>query len=168
METLLKQPLATYNELGFPNKEHEELVRNLNRNLANFNVHFQKMRNFHWNVKGQNFFDLHAKFEKLVHHANNNIDRIAERVRVFGNHPVSTFKQCLEMADIKESGTHFTAMEMVKETISDFEILLPNMVDTFNTANEIGDVSTMDMMAKMMKGMEKNHWILTSWMSREI
>ncbi len=168
METLVKQPSATYNELGFSTKVHEEVIRNLNRNLANFNVHFQKMRNFHWNVKGSNFLDLHAKFGKLYKDANGNIDAIAERIRVFGNNPISTFKQCLEMSEIKESGTHFSATEMVKETISDFEILLPSMVDTINAANEIGDISTVDMLTKMMKGIEKNHWMMTSWISREI
>lgn len=167
MEELVKQPMATYRKLGFSAKENDEIVRNLNRVLANYHVHFQKMRNFHWNIKGQNFFDLHAKFENLYTQAFGNIDKIAERIRVFGNAPASTLKEYLNMAEIKEVSTNLTTTEMVKETLADFEALLSSFVDSVNAAAEYGDVGTVDLINKMIKKLEKDHWMLASWNHRE-
>ena len=34
----------------------------LNTLLADYQVHYQKLRNYHWNVRGPMFFELHLKF----------------------------------------------------------------------------------------------------------
>ncbi|NJK86607.1 MAG: hypothetical protein HC906_12205 [Bacteroidales bacterium] len=56
----------TFAKLGYSNMDTAEIVLRLNKLIASYHVFYQKLRNFHWNVTGQDFFDLHQHFEKNV------------------------------------------------------------------------------------------------------
>jgi len=157
----------TFKKLGFTGEETVEIVKHLNHLLANYHVHYQKMRNFHWNVKGRDFFELHEQFEELYDRAKEHIDEVAERVKVFGQTPVSTLKEYLDMAEIQEVGSDMSAEMMVKETLNDFEVLLSFMVNVADAAIDIGDVGTEDMINTFIKKMEKTHWMFHSWMNEK-
>lgn len=143
--------------------ETAELVIKLNQLLANYHVHYQKLRNFHWNVKGGDFFDLHEKFELQYDEARMNIDEIAERIRVYGKTPMSTLKEYLKQSQIKEVGTDLTGMEMVEEVLRDYRMLLENMMDVMESAIEIGDIGTQDLINTFIKNLEKSHWMFTAF-----
>ncbi|GJM30154.1 MAG: DNA starvation/stationary phase protection protein [Cyclobacteriaceae bacterium] len=153
----------TFVKLGFRPLEAAELVIKLNQLLANYHVHYQKLRNFHWNVKGGDFFDLHEKFEDQYNQAKLNIDEIAERVRVFGKTPLSTMKEYLEQSVIKEVGTELSGTEMVEEVLSDYRILLEHMVDVVDSAVDVGDIGTQDLVNTFIKEIEKSHWMFTAF-----
>jgi starvation-inducible DNA-binding protein len=157
--------MSTYRKLGFDAEETKEVVEGLNILLANLHVHYQKLRNYHWNVTGGDFFDLHELFETEYNEVKIEIDEIAERIRVFGKTPISTLKEYLEVSEIKETGTDLTASDMVSEVLKDFEMLLSFMVDALDAAGEIGDVATEDLMTGYIKRTEKMHWMLTSFNS---
>jgi len=150
-------------KLGFRALEAAELVLKLNQLLANYHIHYQKLRNFHWNVKGGDFFDLHEKFEAQYNQAQLNIDEIAERIRVFGKTPYSTLREYLEQSEIKEVGTNLSSSQMVEEVLSDYRILLENMVDVVDSAIDVGDIGTQDLVNTFIKDMEKNHWMFTAF-----
>jgi starvation-inducible DNA-binding protein len=126
-------------------------------------VHYQKLRNFHWNVKGPDFFDVHEQFEIQYETAKSAIDEIAERIRVFGLTPLSTLRDYLEHAEIKESGYELSAVEMVQSIIEDYRILLEQMFKVVEIALENGDSGTEDMMKGYIKTVEKNHWMMTAF-----
>lgn len=165
METLEKTKI--YKKLGFNSEETKEVVTNLNLLLANLHVHYQKLRNYHWNVTGAEFFDIHETTESEYNEVKEEIDEIAERIRVFGATPISTLEEYLKVSEIKETGTDLKAMEMVKEILNDMEILLSFMVDTVESARSIGDISTDDLVTGFMKRREKIHWMLTSFAKEE-
>ena len=158
-----KREMKTFRKLGFSNVETNDVVTALNLMLANYQVHYQKLRDFHWNVTGADFFDLHEQFEKEYDQVKLNIDDIAERIRVFGKTPVSTMKEYLEMATIKEAKRGLGADQMVAEILNDFEIMLSFMIDVLDESQKIGDTSTNDMITKFMKRMEKRHWMFTAF-----
>jgi len=62
---------------------NKETIAALNILLADYHMHYQKLRNFHWNVTGSNFFELHEKFEELYEDIKLKIDEIAERIFIF-------------------------------------------------------------------------------------
>lgn len=155
--------MKTYKKLGFESEETKEVVKNLNLLLANLHVHYQKLRNYHWNVTGADFFDIHETTEAEYNEVVLEIDEIAERIRVFGATPISTLKEYLEVSEIKETGTDLKSMEMVKEILRDQEVLLSFMVETIEAARAIGDISTDDLVTGFMKRREKMHWMLTSF-----
>ena len=157
--------MKTYKKLGFEAEETKEVVESLNKLLANLHVHYQKLRNYHWNVTGHDFFELHEVFELEYDAVKLEIDEVAERIRVFGETPVSTLKEYLEISEIEETGTDLSSTDMVKEILKDFEILLSFMVEATEAAEKIGDKGTDDLITGYVKRMEKQHWMLTAFIS---
>jgi starvation-inducible DNA-binding protein len=155
--------MKTYKKLGFDSEEAKDVVENMNKLLANLHVHYQKLRNYHWNVVGPDFFDVHETFEEEYNEVKLEIDEIAERIRVFGKTPYSTLSKYLEVSEIKETGSDLSSDEMVKEILKDFEVLLSFMVDSIEAAKIIGDISSEDLITGFMKRREKKHWMLTAF-----
>lgn len=149
--------------LGYTKLETAEMVEVMNRLIANYSVHYQKLRNFHWNIKGPDFFELHEQFEIQYNYAKVAIDDLAERIRVFGQTPLSTMREYLENSEIKESGTDLSSIEMISEILRDYELLLEQMFNVIEMAMENGDSGTEDMLKKFVKNTEKNHWMLTAF-----
>ncbi len=155
-----------YRKLGFDKKETENLVESLNQLLANYHLHYQKLRNFHWNVKGADFFDLHEQFEERYDIAKESIDEIAERIRTFGHTPFSNISDYVKHSNIKECSPDLAAEKMVEEILKDYEILLSYLADAMNAAIDIGDVGTEDMLNTLIQDMEKHHWMLSSFLGK--
>ncbi|MBD3636239.1 MAG: DNA starvation/stationary phase protection protein [Crocinitomicaceae bacterium] len=164
MDNILKKE-KDYSKLGFTNLEATEIILCLNEMLSNYQVHFHKLQNFHWNVKGRDFFELHEHFEKMYKQAFENVDLIAERIRVFGMTPVSTMKEYLNLSEIKEAPTDLSGEFMVREILEDYEVMIGIMIETIDQASKNGDTGTIDMVNGFVKAMEKDHWQLTAWLS---
>lgn len=158
-----KHPFA---RLGYTKEGSHQLVSALNNLLANYSVHYQKLRNYHWNVKGEDFFDIHEQFENQYNDAKLSIDDIAERIRVFGHTPLSTMKDYLEISEINETGTDLESMDMVNEILNDYQILIAYMYNAIDMAVEHGDMGTEDMVKGFVYKTEKNHWMMTSFASK--
>jgi starvation-inducible DNA-binding protein len=153
-------------KLGWTAQETSEITSALNTVLANYSVHYQKLRNYHWNVKGADFFDLHEQFEKQYTEAHQNIDDIAERIRVFGETPLSLMKDFLEHSEIKETSTQLPSEIMVRELLSDYRILLQHLFAAVNVAASHEDSGTEEMLKLFINHLEKNHWMLTAFLAK--
>lgn len=158
---------TAFKDLGFVKEESKEIVSKLNTLLANYQIHYQKLRNFHWNVKGADFFDIHEQFEQEYNEVKLQIDEIAERIRTFGATPYSTLASYLEHADIKESPTDLHSDHMVKEILSDFTMIMSYLIDAIEESNESGDIGTADMLTKYLKRTEKRHWMLNAFITKQ-
>ncbi len=152
-----------FKKLGFTTMETAEIVVALKKLMANYQVYYHKLRNFHWNVEGTDFFELHEEFEKEYNEAKKNVDLVAERIRVFGIQPAMSMEEVLKIAEIKESTDKMTSFEMVKEVLADYEILHELMLDAVNAALETGDIGTENLIADFILNLEKRHWMFTSW-----
>lgn len=157
----------TYGKLGYSTEQTSEIVEKMNGLLASFNVHYQKLRNFHWNVKGADFFDIHEKLEEQYNYAVEAIDVLAERIRVFGKTPLSTMREYLKASNIKESPSNLESDQMVSELLSDYRMLLEEMFDVLDVAIETGDSGTEDMVKGFIKQIEKNHWMFTAFSEKK-
>lgn len=155
-----KKPFA---KLGYSKPDVEELTKAMNDLLANYSVHYQNLRNFHWNVKGSNFFDLHTQFEEEYNIVKVAIDNIAERIRVFGATPISTMKDFLANAEISENKPNLPSEEMVRIILEDYRLLLNHMYKVVDVAIDNGDLGTEDMVKSYIKFTEKKHWMWTAF-----
>lgn len=151
------------NYLNISDNKLVPVVGELNVLLADYSVYYQKLRSFHWNVLGQNFFDLHEKFEELYTDARIKVDDIAERVLTLRYHPVSNFSKYLKISSLKEVTPLITDKEMVAEILSDHQKILQQMKTTINTAEDAGDEGTIDMMGSYIADLEKSSWMLDAW-----
>ena len=154
-------------KLGWKPEQVDKISHALNSVLANYNVHFQKLRNFHWNVTGSDFFDLHMEFEEQYKEALDHIDEIAERIRFFGETPFGTMNEYLSESEIKESASSQMESDlMVRELLSDYRILLQHLNAVVKVASEQEDAGTENMTKSFIKKIEKHHWMLSSFLAK--
>lgn len=151
------------NYLNMNEKKLLPVVLELNVLLADYNLYYQKLRGFHWNILGKNFFDLHNKFEELYNTAKVKIDDIAERILTLQHHPVSQFKEYIKIATVEEVSPLLKDTEMVKELLKDHKKLLMQMRVVLNHAEEAGDEGTIDMLGAYIGELEKSSWMLNAW-----
>ena len=85
------------NYLNIDNQKVLPVVSELNVLLADYHVHYQKLRNFHWNILGKNFFDLHNRFEEMYNDTRVKIDEVAERIVTLKYHPISKLSDYIEV-----------------------------------------------------------------------
>jgi starvation-inducible DNA-binding protein len=155
-------------KISLNEKEIKPVVDHLNDLLANYHIHYQKLRGCHWNIKGQNFFTLHVKFEELYNNAVITIDELAERVLTLGKPPISTFADYIEVSKIKEINTiGLRDTAMVKAIIDDMATLISLERDIMEISAEAGDDGTNDMINKFMQFKEKNTWMLRSFINED-
>lgn len=165
METLVKE--KPFKRLGFAHLETAEIVTKLNTLLANYQVFFHKLQNYHWNVVGSDFYDIHEVTEELYTKGLTNIDKIAERIRIFGKTPTYKLSDYLAESEIQESTHELSAHYMVDELLQDIMTLSSFTLEASEMASENGDIGTMHMMNEMIVEFEMYHWQLTAWNSKK-
>jgi starvation-inducible DNA-binding protein len=151
------------NYLNIENEKVLPLVTELNVLLADYHVYYQKLRNFHWNVLGKNFFDLHNKFEEMYDDTKLKIDEIAERIITLKYHPISKLSDYIEVSKIKESSPLLSDQEMVEKIIRDHKILLEQLGKVNDRAEKARDEGTIDLIGAYIRGLEKTTWMLNAW-----
>ncbi|MFP3122341.1 DNA starvation/stationary phase protection protein [Ectobacillus funiculus] len=139
------------------------VVNELNKQVANWNVLYVKLHNFHWYVKGPQFFTLHTKFEELYTEAANYIDELAERILALKGQPLATMKEYLEVSTIAESTSNETAEEMVQILVNDYSTVISELKEGMNIAAEAGDETTADMFLAIHTVLEKHVWMLSAF-----
>ena len=147
-------------------KNNEEVVKVLNQQVANWTVAFTKLHNFHWYVKGPNFFSLHVKFEELYDEASQYIDDLAERILAVGGNPVGTLKESLELSIIDEAGKGYTAEQMVEALSVDFDNVSKQLGEAIEVASKAEDDVTEDMFIGMQTNIDKHNWMLKSYLGK--
>jgi len=155
-------------EISLNEKEVKPVVDHLNELLANYHIHYQKLRGCHWNVKGPSFFTLHVKFEELYTQALVFIDELAERVLTLGKPPYSTFAEYIQNSQIKEINTiGLKDTDMVKALIADMATLIELERNILDITADAGDDGTNDMINRFMQYKEKNTWMLRSFVNED-
>ncbi|UWX54430.1 DNA starvation/stationary phase protection protein [Maribacter litopenaei] len=150
--------------LSIDNKKVEPVVEELNILLAEYNIYYQNLRGFHWNVLGKNFFDLHEKFEELYTDARVKIDEIAERILTLRHHPKSMFTEYFKLSKVKETSSLISDKKMVEHILTDHEFILRQMNKVVKKADDAGDEGTIDMMGGYIASLEKVSWMLDAWL----
>lgn len=149
--------------LGLDEKKTSNTVQELNVLLADYHLYYQKLRNYHWNVIGKNFFDLHEKFEELYDDAKVKIDEIAERILTLRFQPTSNLSEYLEKSNVKESKSDLSDSEMIKNLLTDHGTLLKQMRKVVEVAEKGGDEGTIDLIGGYIRELEKTSWMLDAW-----
>jgi len=136
------------------------VVETLNKQIANWGVLYVKIHNYHWFVKGKNFFTLHEKFQALYEEASVHLDELAERVLSIKGKPIATMKEMLSEATVKEAVGNESADQMIKEIVKDFQTMIAEMRKGIDQADEAGDHTTADMLTGIQNSLEKHVWML--------
>ncbi len=154
--------------IGIGEKERMEVVKILNRNLSDLYVLLTKTRNYHWNVVGPRFNDLHKFFDEQYEQLNEAIDEVAERVRSLGGKTVATLKEFSRLTRLEEQpGKYPPADRMLARLLEDHEQVIRTLRQDVDDTNEkYHDVGTSDFLTGLMESHEKMAWMLRSFLEK--
>lgn len=140
------------------------IITELNHSLADHLVLYQKLRHYHWTVRGPEFFALHAQFESLYTAAAADGDAIAERVLALGARPLATLVHAVELARLEEDPEPRGAHDMVRNIAADLTTVLKAQRKLAAAASDAGDVATANLIDGMADRHEKTIWMLRAFL----
>lgn len=160
----IKANKTTKNQIGLDAVKSKKLATGLNNLLANYQVFYMNIRGFHWNIKGQKFFELHIKFEELYNDIILKIDEIAERIVTIGETPYHSYTSFLKNSTIKEHTNVKDGTKGVEHIVSDFQTLLDMQRQLLALSDDANDEGTNSMMSDYIRAQEKLVWMYNSYL----
>ena len=152
-------------EIGLLDKNRDAVVKILNTTLSDEMVLLVKTRNYHWNVTGPQFNDLHKFLDAQYEELNEIVDDVAERARILGGMPFGTMGEFQKQSRLKEHpGQHPSPKSMLANLLSDHESIIRTLrADLVICQNTHGDAGTSDYLTALMQQHEKMAWMLRSY-----
>ncbi len=154
--------METKNLIGLETSRARELATKLNDLLANFQLFYINARGFHWNITGNKFFELHAKFEELYTDALVKIDEVAERILTLGYTPLHSFSEYISKSGIKEATNISDGQKAVETVLESFRVLLTIEREILEIAANANDEGTNALMSDYIRGQEKLVWMYSA------
>ncbi|MFB6319924.1 Dps family protein [Saccharicrinis sp. FJH54] len=153
------------NRIGLDKQKSVALSQKLNDLLANYQVFYMNVRGFHWNIKGEKFFELHVKFEELYNDLLIKVDELAERVLTLAETPVHSYSDYLENSEVKELKNVSDAQGTVGSVLDSFEILIKKQRDILDLSAEANDEGTNALMSDYIREQEKLVWMYSAFLA---
>jgi starvation-inducible DNA-binding protein len=156
--------MAKTNLIGLNPTKATELAEELNELLANYSVFYQNVRGFHWNIRGEKFFELHLKFEELYTDLHLKIDEIAERILTLGGTPMHTYQEYLESSAIKSAENIRDGKRAVQKVVGSLSTVLLLQRELLDLSAAAGDEGTNALMSDYIRAQEKLVWMYSAYL----
>jgi starvation-inducible DNA-binding protein len=167
MAATMKAKAATNSvNIGLTDEQRAGVVEILNRVLSDQHVLYTKTRNYHWNVVGEHFRDLHKLLEEQYEELEQAIDQVAERTRQLGFPAIGTLTEFLDHATLKERpGDYPDAFTMLANLCGDHEAVIQQLRQDADDCDEkYHDMGTNDFLLGLVQAHEKMAWMLRSFL----
>ncbi len=156
--------MANLNSIGLDVEKSKVLAEKLNELLADYSIFYQNIRGYHWNIKGDKFFELHDKFQELYEDLFIKIDEVAERIRTLGHTPNHKFSVYQKEAKIEESSEVSDGIQDVQDTIKSFGIIIVLQREILDLSGDAGDEGTNALMSDYIREQEKLVWMYSAYL----
>ncbi|NML57969.1 Dps family protein [Chryseobacterium cheonjiense] len=154
------------NIIGLQEEDCRKIAEKLNVLLANYSIFYQNTRGSHWNIKGDQFFTLHPKFEELYNNLVLKIDEIAERILTLGSTPAHNYSDYLKVATIQESQEVSDANKSVENILNSFKVVIDLQRELLDITDQAGDEGTNSQMSDYITEQEKEVWMYNSYLGK--
>lgn len=151
--------------IGLQQSEANELIVKLNNLLANYQIFYQNTRGFHWNIRGEKFFELHLKFEELYNNFQIKIDEIAERILTLGGVPLHSFAKYIEQSYIRATEDVTDGRQCVAEVLEGFKVVIGMQRQLLEISANYNDEGTNALMSDYIREQEKLVWMYSSFLN---
>ena len=138
-----------------------KVVEQLRQIEADANALFVKLHNYHWNIKGLQFYSVHEYTEKLYDMMSDVYDDTAERILQLGKKPILTMEEIAKTTKIEEEkGDSFDTKYVISAIIKDLQYMLTSWKKLSDLADEAGDKATTAMADENIATLEKELWMV--------
>lgn len=167
--TLRKESRTMKPNIGIAEMSREAVAGILNTLLSDEYVLYTKTRNFHWNVMGPHFHDLHKLFEAQYEELDGTIDEIAERARAVGGVASGSLAEFLRQTRLAEqSPGELDAKAMAANLLDDHEAIIRSLREDLKTCEKHHDAGTADFLTGLMEKHEKTAWMLRATVAEKL
>jgi starvation-inducible DNA-binding protein len=161
---MTNQAINETNAIGLNQEKAKHLAEKLNVLLANYSLFYQNTRGYHWNIKGEKFFELHLKFEELYNDLLLKVDEVAERILTLGYSPEHKYSSYSTVSGIKESPFVADGTEAVKHILSSFKSIIVSQRELLDISADANDEGTNALMSDYIREQEKLVWMYSSFL----
>lgn len=139
----------------------DDFNKNLNVLLSDLNVFYRKLQNYHWNVQGKDFFNIHAKLEEYYDEINEQIDEVAEKMLMIDMQPLGTMKDYLANTTIQEAeNAKIDENSVYPILIKDYDTLLNQVKTIKKQADDQSCYMMSSFMDELISSYKKHLWML--------
>lgn len=154
------------NAIGLNADLAAKLAGKLNNLLAEYSIFYQNTRGYHWNIKGEKFFELHLKFEELYNDLLLKIDEVAERILTLGHSPNHKYSDYSQIAEIKESSKVSDGVKAVRNILDSFSVIIKKQRELLKLSGEANDEGTNAQMSDYIRQQEKLVWMYSAFLNQ--
>lgn len=154
------------NNIGLDDVKAKKLAEKLNELLANYSIFYQNTRGYHWNIKGEKFFELHLKFEELYNDLLIKIDEVAERILTLGHTPSHNHTTYRLISKIGESTEISNGVKAIEDILTSFRIIIILQRELLLLSSDASDEGTNALMSDYIRSQEKLVWMYSSFLNR--
>lgn len=147
-------------DIGINEQDRLAVAEGLKRLLADSYTLYLQTHNFHWNVTGVHFRQLHLMFEEHYTELAVAVDDIAERIRTLGVYAPGTYKALAQLSSIEEVDNIPAGREMVEILTKSHEQVVKTARQVLRIAQEANDESSVALVSDRMRIHEKTAWML--------
>lgn len=158
--------MKTLNAIGLDAQKAQHLAEKLNELLANYSIFYQNTRGYHWNIRGDKFFELHLKFEELYNDLLLKIDEVAERILTLGHSPRHNYTEYSRLSNVIESGQVSDGAQAVKDILNAFKVIITLQRDLLDLSADAGDEGTNALMSDYIRAQEKLVWMYSAYLNK--
>jgi starvation-inducible DNA-binding protein len=152
------------NRIGIETHKSVELGQSLNLLLADFQLYYQNLHGYHWNIKGDKYFELHLKFEEYYNKALLRIDEIAERILTLGVTPAHTFNDYIRLSEVPGRQDVTSGSEALKAILDHLFIIIRQERKILSEAATAYDEGTVTLMSDYIVMHEKQVWMISAYL----
>ena len=143
------------------------ITEDLNLFLANLNVFYRKLQNYHWNIKREDFFNVHEKLEELYDDISEQVDEVAEHILIIDGQPLGSMKDYLEITQIKEAKNEkINSRSIFENILKDYCILSENATKIKEDADNEKKYATSALMDEYLQDYGKKVWMIRQWLMK--
>jgi starvation-inducible DNA-binding protein len=146
--------------IGIDKKDRSEIAEGLKKLLADTYTLYLQTHNFHWNVTGVRFRELHLMFEEQYMELAIAVDDIAERIRTLDVAAPGTYKEFSKLSSIDEVDGVPHVTEIIEVLLVGHEKIIQTARDVLKVAHQLDDESTVSLVSDRMRVHEKTSWML--------
>jgi starvation-inducible DNA-binding protein len=152
-------------DIGISEQDREAIAAELKKLLADSYSLYLQTHNFHWNVTGPMFNQLHLMFEEHYTELAVAVDDIAERIRSLDVAAPGTYSEFARLSSVEDVAGVPTATEMVAILTRGHEQVVKTCRDALKIAQQADDESSAALISDRMRIHEKTAWMLRAMSS---
>ncbi|WP_299879047.1 Dps family protein [uncultured Cocleimonas sp.] len=146
--------------IGINEEGRLKIAEGLKKLLADSYTLYLQTHNFHWNVTGMQFRELHLMFEEQYTELATAVDDVAERIRTLDVPAPGTYIEFSRLSSIAEVEGVPSSTEMVELLTKGHEQVIKTCREVLKIAQEFEDESTASLVSDRMVIHEKTAWML--------